>query len=255
MANGGDDMRLFVVAVLAFAVAVTSAGSAQQVDPRVQFFLHRDGTLDTVAPAANDDATVQFSILGAHEVHFESAPLPRNWTPAAPADLHLTFTTELSVLGRVGAVLDAAGASWPSTNEDLLVDGRPKDITLTFTDLPASVPAGEAIALTISLTPAIGANGVASLTDVLVVMSYDSVGHPGGLRAEGNDPFGNVTVPPVVPGAVGNDTTGEPLDRTSFPDVLGNGGAPGGPVVLMGVGTSAMTVVAALLLRGRNGLG
>jgi hypothetical protein len=266
-------LRPLLAAFAAAAVALLALplpGHAQQAD--VTWYLHRDFSLDTAPPNSSADATFTWSLLPPHNVTFTSAPLVYNWTVSTPATFHLTLAPpQLTVLGRLQATLLVNGTAVGSTDEDILLDLREKDVALSFQELPDLVPAGSVVSLDVALQPFLDVGTPSpvglSLVDLQVQMLYDSTAHPSGLRTLGNDPTARGAPGPAgPPGAPGSDggpggngtDAGEPLNRTSgglIPPVVLEAGPPGSDALLLGVGTSAIAVVAGLMLRGRSGLG
>lgn len=276
------------VAWVAFAVVLGPAfAHAQQAPPAyiadAVLFLHRDFTLTADPPTAEDDAVFAFGPT-ALAVRFESPALQQPWALRGSAALRLVLGNQVDALGRVSAGLDLDGEPFAqSTSADLLADFRPREVQLLFEGLDGTIPIGRRVGLTVQIEPAaavVGPDGPVSLTDVLVELHYDSTARPGRLDVMGVDDPSTSGAPggPGAPGPPGatrpqgpaGTSTGSNGTGTAGPDGTdgSDGGlaglpvpleAPGGSVdpylVMSGVGTSAVAMVAGLALRGRRGLG
>lgn len=273
----------WVAWVAVAAVIVPALAHAQQAPPAYAadavLYMHRDFTLTADPPTAEDDAVFAFGPT-ALAVRFESPALQQPWALRGSAALRLTLGNQVDALGRLSAALDLDGEPFAQSNTaDLLADFRPREVELLFQGLEGTIPVGRRLGLTVQIEPAaavLGPDGPVSLTDVLVELHYDSTARPGRLDVMGVDDPSASGAPgtPGRPGATGpqgpagTSTTGTNGTGADGGDGGAGDGLQGLPVpleatsgsvdpylVMSGVGTSAVAMVAGLALRGRRGLG
>jgi hypothetical protein len=239
----GIGIAFLATLAAAMVLATWTAAAQAQVhtqDPRtavyeIPVFLHRDGSMNGVAPTGSADATASYGLLAPRSFHWKTAPLARDLDLHGPSTFTVWVGTEIDLSGHFQATLDVDGTSIASADAEhvLLNLAQARQVVITFPELSGTVPAGKSLGVTLTIIPLLDLlpAPLPGILDVKVDVLYDSTAHQGGLSLLGVGPRnGGLVVFVIDPPSNGCATAGAcvPANGTNgAPGINGANGANG----------------------------
>jgi hypothetical protein len=174
--------------------------------PDVDFYLHRDGTMDSRPPTAGDDATFEFgpAFPGTTvDARFQST------TPVASGFvgtglLRATIRSTVVINAEFSATLDVGGQPVAESGVQIIaLSNGDNPLVLSFSNVSFTPPADASVGLTIRASFAVGQ---VLPPGIQVTMLYDSATHQSGVRFVAGTPPNSTLNPDATsrPGGTGS---------------------------------------------------